>query len=146
MYAEVCANIVTPTKYVGIKDSNIEWNAGCNVALRYGLALNILLKETIYFNKREDASFAFLRNNAKTDTLAFISLSQSVLRGAMEWKILFIAGFENVDFAIVPSLHCLFGTIIVDAKVGFFVGKDEQGNYSQYKKNNFVKLSLGYEF
>jgi len=146
LYAEVCANIVTPTKYVGIKDSNIEWNAGCNVALRYGLALNILLKETIYFNKREGASFAFLRNNEKTDTLAFISLSQSVLRGAMEWKILFIAGFENVDFAIVPSLHCLFGTIIVDAKVGFFVGKNEQGNYSQYKKNNFVKLSLGYEF
>lgn len=146
LHAEVCANIVTPTKYVGIKDSNIEWNAGCNLALRYGLALNILLKETIYFRKRDSAYFAFLRNNAKTDTLAFISLSQSVLRGAMEWKILFVAGFENVDFAIIPSLHFLFGTIIVDAKVGFFVGKNEQGHYSQYKKNNFVKLSLGYEF
>lgn len=144
LHAEVCANIGVGSDV--IKDSNLEWNLGCDVALKYGLALNMLLKETLYFRQREDVSFALLRNNEKIDTLAFVSLSQSILRGAAEWKIAFIAGFENVDFTIIPSLHCLFGTIILDAKVGIFVGKNDKGNYSQYKKNNFVKLSLGYEF
>lgn len=143
LYAEVCANIMEKAR---IKDSNIEWNAGCYVSLKYGLVLNMLLKETIYFAQRQDSSFALVRNDSKTDTLAFIALSQSILRGASEWKIAFITGFENVDFAIVPSIHCLFGTVILDAKVAIFLGKNNQGNYSQYKKNNFLKLSLGYEF
>ena len=141
--AEFCANIIGNH---GARDSNLAWNAGFDLALRYGLTLNLLLRETVYFNKRNDASFALFRNNSMTDTLFFFSLSQSILRGAVEWKLSFIAGFENVDFAIIPSIHCLFGTILLDAKVGIFLGKNTQGSYSQYKKNNFVKLSLGYEF
>ena len=143
LHAELCANIMERDK---IKDSNIAWNTGCDVSLKYGLSLKMLLKETIYFHQRENAFSALFRNNAKTDTLAVISLSQSILRGASEWKIAFIAGFENIDFAIVPSLHCLFGTVILDAKLAVFVGKKREGNYGQYKKNSFFKLSLGYEF
>ena len=143
LHAEICANIMERDK---IKNSNIEWNAGCDVSLKYGLTLNLLLKETVYFSQRKDSSFALVRNNSKTDTLAFVAISQSILRGASEWKIALITGFENVDFAIVPSIHCLFGTVILDAKVAIFLGKNNQGNYSQYKKNNFLKLSLGYEF
>ena len=144
LHAEVCANIGIGND--GIRDSNIGWNAGCDIALKYGLTLNMLLKETVYFRERPSASFALFRSNTKTDTIAFISLSQTILRGASEWKIAFMAGLENVDFAIIPSFHCLLGTISLDAKVGIFVGKYNHGNYSQYAKNNFVKLSLGYEF
>ena len=108
--------------------------------------MNLLLKETVYFSQRKDSSFALVRNNSKTDTLAFVAISQSILRGASEWKIALITGFENVDFAIVPSIHCLFGTVILDAKVAIFLGRNNQGCYSQYKKNNFIRLSLCYEF
>jgi len=137
--AELCANIMD-------ENSNIAWNASLDVALRYGLALNMLLKESIYFKERQDDCSILSRKKQKTNTLAFISLSQSVLRGAMEWNISFVTGFEDVDFAIMPSIHCLFGTIILDAKIGIFLGKNNKGNYSQYRKNNFIKLSLGYEF
>ncbi|MGP1414806.1 MAG: hypothetical protein ACTTJ6_02555 [Treponema sp.] len=144
---ELCANIATNGNN-GSNNSNIAWNAGFDVALKYGLSLNMVLKETIYFysSQTKDVAFALLRKASNTDTLAFFSLSQSILRGALEWKLSFIAGFEDIDFAIVPSIHCIFGTVILDAKLGFFVGKNGKGSYSQYKKNNFVKLSLGYEF
>ena len=145
---ELCANIEGKKSLSGINNSNIGWNAGFDVALRYGLALNILLKESVYFysNQGDTFYYALFRRGSKTDTIAFFSLSQTVLRGAMEWKLSFITCFENVDFAIEPSLHCLFGTIALDAKVGIFVGKNSHGNYSQYKKNSFFRLSLGYEF
>lgn len=88
----------------------------------------------------------FFRKSRQTDTFALISLSQTILRGALEWKLLFASCFEDVDFAIIPSVHAIFGTLIFNAKIGIFLGKDDVGSYSQYNKNNFIKLSLGYEF
>lgn len=145
--SELCTNIIG---YEYAKNSNIEWNVGFDVGLTHGLSLNFLIKETIWFSsisKDEDVlKYAFFRKPAYTDTLALISLSQTILRGALEWKLLFVSCFESVDFAIVPSVHVIFGSIILDAKIGIFLGKDDIGIYSQYNKNNFLKLSLGYEF
>ena len=145
--SELCTNIIG---YEYIKNSNFEWNVGFDVGFAHGLSLNFLIKEAVWFsaiNKLEDTlKYAFFRKIAQTNTTAVISLSQTVLRGALTWKLLFTTCFEDIDFAIIPSIHAVFGTIIVDAKLGIFLGKDSIGVYSQYNKNNFLKLSLGYEF
>lgn len=133
--------------YNVLKNSNIAWNVGCDFSLTHGLALNILLKEDIWLSKADENTFyAFVRDKNRTNTTSLIALSQTILRGAVEWRLIFIATFENIDFAIVPSFHAIFGTIIFDANIGLFLGKDDNGIYSQYKKNNYLKISLGYEF
>jgi len=144
--SELCTNILG---YENAKNSNFEWNIGFDAGLTHGLSLNLLIKETIWFSSIEDndiLKYNFYRKKRQTDTLALISLSQTILRGALEWKILFATSFEDIDFAIIPSIHAIVGTILFDAKVGIFLGKNEDGIYSQYNKNNFFKLSLGYEF
>jgi len=128
-------------------NSNIAWNVGCDFSLTHGLTLNLLLKEDIWLSKADaNVFYAFVRDKNQTNTTSLISLSQTILRGAVEWRLIFIASFENVDFAIIPSFHAIFGTIIFDANIGLFLSKNDVGLYSQYKKNNYLKISLGYEF
>jgi len=128
-------------------NSNIAWNVGCEFSLPHGFSLNILLKEDIWLSKaNEDVFYAFVRDKNQTHTTSLIGLSQRILRGAVEWRLIFIASFESADFAIIPSFHAIFGTIIFDANIGLFLGKDDVGIYGQYKKNNYLKISLGYEF
>ncbi len=144
---ETCANIIGKNR---VKDSNIEWNANISSPLTHGFSLNLVIKETIWMyaieKNDEKVSYALFRKNRQTETISFLSLSQTILRGAVEWKLSLMMGLEDVDFAILPSLHAMFGTIIFDAQLGVFLGKNYNGTFSQYHKNNYIKLSFGYEF
>lgn len=144
---EACANIAGSPS---VKESNFEWNAGLSSQLTHGLSLNLVLKEIIWVYAIENSNahilYSLFRKNRQTETTSLLSLSQNILRGAVEWKIALMIGLEDVDFAILPSLHAVFGTIIFDAQLGIFLGKNYSGQFSQYHKNNYIRLSFGYEF
>ena len=144
---EACANVVGQGQ---IKDSSIEWNASVLSPLTHGLSLNLVMKETIWMYSMEEGDkknlYSLFRKDRQTETISLLSLSQTILRGAVEWKIALMMGLEDVDFAILPSLHAMFGTIIFDAQLGIFLGRDSNGTLSQYHKNNYLRLSFGYEF
>ncbi len=145
---EVASNIMGQS----VQDSNFEWNAGLETSLTHGFSLQLIFKETAWLKNiknvehTNDLTYVFFRRRSQTDTVLLTSLSQNVLRGALEWKLLFLANLEDVDFLFAPSVHVIFGTIILDAQVAVFFGQDWRGSYSQYHKNNFLKLSIGYEF
>ena len=143
---EIASNIMGDSA----SDSNFEWNAELESSLPHGFSLQLILKETAWFknlkNEKNNLSYIFFRKTHRTDTTLLASLSQNILRGALEWKLLFLANFEDVDFAISPSIHAIFGTILFDAQVVVFLGRGNEGIYSQYNRNNFLKLSVGYEF
>lgn len=144
---EACANIIGKND---VKDSNFEWNAGFSSPIAHGLTFGLVFKEIIWTyaieKNNNQTSYALFRKETQTETVSLLSLSQTILRGAVEWKIALMMGIENVDFAIFPSLHAIFGTIIFDTQLGFFIGKDHTGAFSQYHKNNYLRLSFGYEF
>lgn len=144
---EACANIVGRQK---ARDSNFEWNVHLASPLTHGLNVNLVFKETIWmYTLKEDSAkvyYSFFRKTKQTETVSLLSISQTILRGAIEWRIALMMGLEDIDFAILPSIHALFGTIIFDAQMGFFTGKDSKGTFSQYHNNNYLRLSFGYEF
>ena len=143
---EACANIVGKQR---MKESNFEWNADFSSSLPHGLKANLVFKETIWtyiLEEDANASYALFRKNRQTETISLFSLSQTILRGAVEWRIAVMMGLEDVDCALLPSLHALFGTIIFDAQLGFFLGRNHSGTFSQYHKNSYLRLKLGYEF
>lgn len=140
---EACTNIIhqkeTPIK------TNFEINTNFEISLPYSLTISMLLKETIWtsFIQEKDNTYIFVRNKNLTDTVLYFYISQSLLRQALEWRFEFIANIENKEFFVIPSIHALLGTIILDTKIGICINNNV---YSQYDKNSFFKLSLGYAF
>ena len=80
-----------------------------------------------------------------TDTKLVFSVSQTLLRNSLEWKLGAIVGLEDADFCIMPGIHWQLATLLIDCNVGIFGGK-KTGNFGQFSRNSFIRLTLAYEF
>ena len=81
---------------------------------------------------------------AEGDCIVF-SVSQMLLRNSLEWKLGAIVGLEDADFCIIPGIHWQLATLLIDCNVGIFGGK-KTGNFGQFSRNSFIRLTLAYEF
>lgn len=149
--AEFAANITEDLKgnNPDIYNPNLAWNLGLLYALPKNINLRLQAAETIrLFNGGIDQASVSLdteKESPITDTRILFSLSQTLVRGSLEWKLNALVGIENADFMINPELSWLIGTIDFDLGLGFFGGK-KSGKLGRYQNNGFVKISIGYEF
>lgn len=147
--AELAANITDDLAgdKPNIYNPNIAWNFGIDYTSPVGLSFNICAAENIKLKYKNIGTNLYdIEKGAKrTSTKIMLLLSQPLLRDSINIKLRTIMACETVDFMMVPSVDWTFGTLFVDAEAGFFFGKKD-GLFSQYKDNNYLKLSIGYTF
>ncbi|MGI5084784.1 hypothetical protein [Treponema putidum] len=149
--AEFAANISGDLKgnNPDIYNPNLAWNLGLLYALPKNINLRLQAAETIrLFNGGIDQGHLSLdteKGSPITNTRLLFSISQTLVRGSLEWKLNALVGIEDADFMINPELSWLIGTIDFDLGLGFFGGK-KSGKLGRYQNNHFIKMSIGYEF
>ena len=149
--AEFAANITADLKgnNPDIYNPNLAWNLGLLYALPKNINLRLQAAETVRLLNsginQDKLSLDTEKGSPITDTRLLFSISQTLVRGSLEWKLNALVGIEDADFMLNPELSWLIGTIDFDLGLGFFGGK-ESGKLGRYKNNHFIKMSIGYEF
>ncbi len=149
--AELAANITADLKgnNPDIYNPNLAWNLGILYALPKNISLRLQAAETVRLLNsginQDKLSLDTEKGSPITDTRLLFSISQTLVRGSLEWKLNALVGIEDADFMINPELSWLIGTIDFDLGLGFFGGK-KSGKLGRYQNNHFIKMSIGYEF
>nr|WP_314781067.1 hypothetical protein [uncultured Treponema sp.] len=149
--AELAANITADLKGTNpdIYNPNLAWNLGLLYALPKNINLRLQAAETVRLLNsginQDKLSLDTEKGSPITDTRLLFSISQTLVRGSLEWKLNAIVEIEDADFMINPELSWLIGTIDFDLGLGFFGGK-KNGKLGRYPNNHFIKMSIGYEF
>ncbi|UTC74755.1 hypothetical protein E4O03_11225 [Treponema sp. OMZ 792] len=148
---EFAANISSDLKgnNPDIYNPNLAWNLGILYTLPKNINLRLQAAETIRLLNsginQDKLSLDTEKGRPITDTRLLLNLSQTLVRGSLEWKLNALVGIEDADFMINPELSWLIGTIGFDLGLGFFGGK-KTGKLGRYQNNHFIKISIGYEF
>ncbi|UTD10929.1 hypothetical protein [Treponema sp. B152] len=149
--AEFAANISADLKgnNPDIYNPNLAWNLGFLYALPKNINLRLQAAETVRLLNsginQDKLNLDTEKGNPITDTRLLFSISQTLVRGSLEWKLNALVGIEDADFMINPELLWLIGTIDFDLGLGFFGGK-KSGKLGRHQNNHFIKMSIGYEF
>ena len=149
--AELAANITADLKgnNPDIYNPNLAWNLGFLYALPKNISLRLQAAETVRLLNsginQNELSLDTEKGSPITDSRLLFSISQTLVRGSLEWKLNALVGIEDADFMINPELSWLIGTIDFDLGLGFFGGK-KSGKLGRYPNNHFIKMSIGYEF
>lgn len=149
--AEFAANISADLKgnNPDIYNPSLAWNLGILYALPKNINLRLQAAETVRLLNsginQDKLSLDTEKGSPITDTRLLFSISQTLVRGSLEWKLNALVGIEDADFMINPELSWLIGTIDFDLGLGFFGGK-KSGKLGRYPNNHFIKMSIGYEF
>lgn len=123
-----------------------EWNSGFSYNAPYGFLLNITAAQRIILHHKHIVSpFDVEYGRNPTETTLRAGLSQSVLRGAMEWRLCGFFNIEDASFYMMPEIQWLFASFMVDCTVGIFGGKKTDENPEPFR-NSFVRLSIVYSF
>jgi len=80
-----------------------------------------------------------------TSTRLTTMLSRKFLRDELEVRAAVVWGIEDKDCVIIPSIIWTRDSLRAAFSGCFFLG-DSNGQLGQYKKNNFLKMSLAYSF
>lgn len=149
--AEFAANISADLKgnNPDIYNPNLAWNLGFLYALPKNINLRLQAAETVRLLNsginQDKLSLDTEKGSPITDTRLLFSISQTLVRGSLEWKLNALVGIEDADFMINPELSWLIGTIDFDLGLGFFGGK-KSSKLGRHQNNHFIKMSIGYEF
>lgn len=123
--AELAANITGDLKgnNPDIYNPNLAWNLGLLYALPKNINLRLQAAETVRLLNsginQDKLSLDTEKGSPITDTRLLFSISQTLVRGSLEWKLNALVGIEDADFMINPELSWLIGTIDFDLGLGF---------------------------
>jgi len=147
--AELAANITSDLSgnNPSIYNPSLAWNAGAVYSAPLGFTLGVNVAESIrlHHNSIGTQDYDVEAGKKATDTKLAFSVSQTLLRNSLEWKLGAIVGLEDADFCIMPGIHWQLATLLIDCNVGIFGGK-KTGNFGQFSRNSFIRLTLAYEF
>ena len=147
--AEFAANITSDLSgnNPSIYNPSLAWNIGAVYSAPLGFTVSLTATENIRLHhNRSVAQINDVEYGKKvTDTKLVFSISQTLLRNSLEWKLGAIVGLEDADFCIMPGIHWQLATLLIDCNVGIFGGK-KTGNFGQFSRNSFIRLTFAYEF
>ena len=146
--AEFAANITSDLSgnNPSIYNPSLAWNIGAVYSAPLGFTFSLTATENIRIHHGSISdSYDVERGKKVTDTKLAFSVAQTLLRNSLEWKLGAIVGLEDADFCIMPGIHWQFATLLLDCNVGIFGGK-KTGNFGQFSRNSFIRLTLAYEF
>lgn len=148
LWAEAGLTITHDTKgtNASVHNSFVEWNSGFSYNALYGLSLNITAAQHIILHHKHIYSFSDVEyGRSVTTTTIFAGLSQSLLRGAFEWRLGGYMDIEDTAFCVMPGIQWFFASFTVDCTAGIFGGKQTKKSPHPFD-NSFVKLTVSYAF
>jgi hypothetical protein len=131
-----------------VYNPHLAWSLGFDRDLFWGINLNIQANETItlLYNKIADNSLFDIEADADiTSTQIIAALSKTFFRDELEARAAVIWEPEARDFLITPSLTWTKDAVSIELSGGIF-GGDKEGQFGQYRDNDFVKAVLTYTF
>jgi hypothetical protein len=148
--AEFAANI---TSDLGggdgeVYNPNLAWSLGFDRDLVWGINLNLQANETarLFHGNIHDNPLLDIEAGVDiTSTRITAILSKKFLRDELEARVAALWEVEAKDFFIMPAIIWTRDAVQVEVSGGIF-GGDEEGQFGQYYKNNFVKVGLTYSF
>jgi hypothetical protein len=148
--AEAAANITEDLSGDdgAVYNPHLAWSFGFDRDLLLGVNLNIQANETITLLRNKIADNALFDIEADTDitsTQIIAALSKTFFRDELEARAAVIWEPEARDFLLMPSLTWTKDAVSVELSGGIF-GGDDEGQFGQYRDNNFVKAVLTYTF
>jgi hypothetical protein len=127
----------------------IAWSLGFDRELFWGITLNLQANESIILLHNKIADDPIKQDpEAESDitaTLLIGSLSKNFLHDELQVSVAGLYEIEARDFVIMPGISWTKEDIKLDCQFGVF-GGDEDGQFGQYHKNNFVRVGLTYTF
>jgi hypothetical protein len=133
------------------------WSFGFDRDLFLGLNLNVQCNESIRLMDDKIGNKTIVDGNVtktiidtetdtdKISTQIIAALSRKFFRDQLELRFAAICEIEAKDYLLMPAIILTKDTVSVEFSGGIF-GGDEDGQFGQYYKNNFVKVSLTYSF
>ncbi|MDR0409134.1 MAG: hypothetical protein LBH18_01865 [Spirochaetaceae bacterium] len=124
------------------------WSLGFDRDLVWGVNLNLQCNETVRLLYDKIGENPMLDMEADADltfTQITAILSKKFLRDELELRLAAIWDVEDSDFFFAPSLIWTQDAVKTELSSGVF-GGEEDGQFGQYHKNNFIKIKLTYSF
>jgi hypothetical protein len=131
-----------------VYNPHLAWSLGFDRDLVWGMNLNLQANETIrlfHGNIHDNPMLDIEAGVDMTSTRVTAILSKKFLRDELEARFVALWEVEAHDFFIMPGLIWTRDAVQVEVSGGIF-GGDEEGQFGQYYKNNFVKVGLTYSF
>jgi hypothetical protein len=131
-----------------VYNPSLAWSLGFDRDLFWGIDLNLQASETItlYHDKIGDNPMLDIEAGSHmTSTRITAKLSKSFFQDNLTFSFAALWGIEDKDCLIMPVLSWIRGDVTTELSGGIFAG-DEEGQFGQYHKNNFVRLLLKYAF
>lgn len=123
-----------------------EWNSGFSYTAPYGFSLNMTAAQRITLHHTRILSGHDVEyGRTPTATTVYGRVSQSLLRGALEWRLGGSVDIENAVFCVMPGVQWLFASFMVDCTAGIFSGKPLANSQNPFD-SSFIKLTVSYSF
>jgi len=148
--AEVAANITEDLSGDdgSIYNPSLLWSFGFDRELVWGINLNLQCNETIRLMNDKINNTQLLDTEADIDMIStqiMAAISKKFFRDQLEIKFTSLWEIEARDYLLMPSIIWTKDAVSVEFSGGIF-GGNEDGQFGQYRNNNFVKAALIYSF
>jgi hypothetical protein len=146
--AELAANITGDLKGDdgSVYNPSLLWSLGFDRDLALGINLNLQCNESIRLMANKVVQVQDIEADTDmTSTQIIAALSKKFFRDELEARAAVLWGIEDRDFLVMPSLIWTKDSVSVELSGGIF-GGDKEGQFGQYRDNNFVKAALTYSF
>jgi len=149
--AEFAANITEDLNgdNGAVYNPSLLWSFGFDRDLFWGINLNFQCNESIRLlndNVGNDPLIVDTETGTDiTSTQIIAALSKKFFRDELEVRVAVLWEIEGNDFLLMPAIIWTKDTLSVELSGGIF-GGNEDGQFGQYYKNNFIKVSLMYSF
>jgi len=149
--AEFAANI---TEDLSGEDGSIYnpallWSFGFDRDLFWGININLQCNESIrLMDDKIGKNPMIIDTEADTDKIStqiIAAISKKFFRDQLEIRFAALWEIEAKDYLLMPAIIWTRDTVSVELSGGIF-GGNEDGQFGQYYKNNFIKVVLTYSF
>ncbi|GMO25400.1 MAG: hypothetical protein Pg6A_12750 [Termitinemataceae bacterium] len=124
----------------------LAWSLGFDRDTVWGINLNLQCNETIrLLDNKIESPLDMEADRDITATRITAIVSKKMFRDELELRAAVLWNIEDRDFLITPSLVWTLDAVSVELSGGIF-GGDEDGQFGQFRDNNFVKAVLKYAF
>jgi hypothetical protein len=131
-----------------VYNPHLAWSLGFDRDVIRGINLNLQVAESIILLHNEIGDNPLLDIEADsnaTSTRITTKLSKTFFRDELEIAASAIWGIEDKDCLIMPAITWTKGDVEVELAGGIFAG-DEDGQFGQYRDNNFIRARVKYTF
>ncbi len=139
-----------------VHNNSLQWVLGFDVNIPLNnLNLNIqnLGSWTLGFKKIKDNTTAgktdmdWNSSEKSTNNKLILNISDNWLHGSLTDSVTLIWGIEHNDVVVMPAIkYKIKDELYVEGKGAYIYAKDKKSEFSNWKNNHFVQVSMEYKF